>query len=298
MELLQLKYFCHAANTENFSQTARKFGVPPSDISQSIRRLEKELSVSLFIRQSNRISLSHQGQTFYQGISAALALIDDSVDAIAGTPDHPKINICINTNRRIVMQAIEEFKKHWPNVDISAKYFSDPTSDAFDLIIANNDIRLVSYKKQKLLSEELAFAVNCQNQLASSPQLTALQLAEQPFITMNEQSSLFELTNTICTDLGFQPHIAIQCDDPFYIRKCVELNVGISIVPVFSWQGQFSDSIVLRPIHGYTRNTFLYTDPGRHSSPFVKEFIAILMGECAASQGTYISSDKNASVCT
>lgn len=99
---------------------------------------------------------------------------------------------------------------------------------------------------------------------------------------MNEQSSLFELTNTICTDLGFQPHIAIQCDDPFYIRKCVELNVGISIVPIFSWQGQFSDSIVLKPISGYTRDTFLYTDPGKHPSPFVREFIAILTQECTA----------------
>ena len=280
MELLQLKYFCHAANTENFSETARKFGVPPSDISQSIRRLEKELSVSLFNRQSNRISLSQQGQAFYRSVSAALVLIDDSVAAVTHAHSHQKITLCINTNRRIVMQAIERFKKQWPDVDISAKYFSDPTADDFDLIIANDDSRLRSYQKQALLSEELAFAVNCRNQLADRETLTAAQLATQPFITMNEQSSLFSLTHTICTDLGFTPHIAIQCDDPFYIRKCVELNVGISIVPVFSWQGQFSDSIVLKPIRGYTRDTFLYTDPGKPHSPSVSQFITILIEEC------------------
>ena len=43
MELLQLKYFRDAAETENFSATAKNFGVPASDISQSIKRLEKEL---------------------------------------------------------------------------------------------------------------------------------------------------------------------------------------------------------------------------------------------------------------
>lgn len=178
MELLQLKYFCHAASTENFSKTARKFGVPPSDISQSIRRLEKELSVNLFLRQSNRISLSPQGTAFYQGIAAALALIHDTVTSIAEDHSKQKINICINTNRRIVMQAIEKFKKQSPDVDISAKHFSDPTSDDFDLIIANEDDRLVSYKKRKLLSEELAFAINRQNHLADCHTPTAAQLAE------------------------------------------------------------------------------------------------------------------------
>ena len=207
MELLQLTYFCHAANTQNFSQTARKFGVPPSDISQSIRRLEKELAADLFIRQSNRISLSQQGRAFYQGISAALSLIDDSVASVTDPQGYRKITICINTNRRIVMQAIERFQKRRPDIDISTKYFSDPTGDNFDLIVANDDQRLGSYHRQTLLSEELAFAVNSSNPLATCDRLTAAQLSTQPFITMNEQSSLFTLTHTICTDYGFKPHI-------------------------------------------------------------------------------------------
>lgn len=48
MELLQLKYFCDAAETENFSKTAKKYLVPTSNISQSIKRLERELGVELF----------------------------------------------------------------------------------------------------------------------------------------------------------------------------------------------------------------------------------------------------------
>ena len=47
MELLQLMYFCDAAETENFSRTAKKYHVPPSDISQSIKRLELELSAEV-----------------------------------------------------------------------------------------------------------------------------------------------------------------------------------------------------------------------------------------------------------
>ncbi len=48
MEVLQLRYFCDSARTQNFSLTAKKFMVPPSAVSQSIRRLEKELGFVLF----------------------------------------------------------------------------------------------------------------------------------------------------------------------------------------------------------------------------------------------------------
>ena len=48
MEILQLKYFCDSAVTGNFSATAKKFMVPPSAVSQSIKRLENELGTTLF----------------------------------------------------------------------------------------------------------------------------------------------------------------------------------------------------------------------------------------------------------
>ena len=36
MELLQLTYFCDAAESQNFSHTAQKFRVPPSNVSQKV----------------------------------------------------------------------------------------------------------------------------------------------------------------------------------------------------------------------------------------------------------------------
>ena len=100
MELLQLKYFCDAAKTQNFSKTARNFMVAPSDISQSIKRLEKELSTSLFIRKANRIALSDAGDEFYKKVSVALEIIDDSMAELSDNAKS-RIKICINTNRRI-----------------------------------------------------------------------------------------------------------------------------------------------------------------------------------------------------
>ena len=78
MEILQLKYFCDAAQTENFSVTAAKHHVPTSCVSQSVRRLEKELGCELFFRSANRISLNENGKRFYGGVQRALNALEEA----------------------------------------------------------------------------------------------------------------------------------------------------------------------------------------------------------------------------
>ena len=66
--------------------------------------------------------------------------------------------------------------------------------------------------------------------------INVAELSDEPFITMSEKSSMYEITESICRDFGFKPKIAMQSDDPFYVRKGVELGLGVSFVPNFSWQ--------------------------------------------------------------
>lgn len=117
MELLQLRYFINAAETENFSLTAKKFDVPASNISQSIKRLERELQTVLFDRRANRISLNEKGQAFYKKAKEALSLLDGAVNEVQDDGKTGRIKICISCNRRIVMQVIEKFCALYPDVD-------------------------------------------------------------------------------------------------------------------------------------------------------------------------------------
>lgn len=280
MELLQLKYFCDAAKTENFSKTANKFNVPPSDISQTIKRLEKELSVNLFVRNANSISLSEKGCQFYKKVLEALNILNDAITEIADDGKNGKLNICINANRRIVMKTVEKFKKQFANVDIITKFFCDPAAEPFDLIISSEKLNLKNYKSQPLLSEGLAVAMSQKHPLANCNNFNIGSISSEPFITMSDKSSLYMLTKSICSDFGFVPHIAVQSDDPFYVRKCVELGLGIAIIPIFSWQGQFADSVILKPINGYERTTFAYINEKKYTPVCAKKFLEILTEEC------------------
>ena len=78
MEILQLQYFCTAAETENFAEAGSLMNVPASSISQSVRRLEKELGVDLFDRKANSIELNQRGRAFYIQTKSGLNMLRDA----------------------------------------------------------------------------------------------------------------------------------------------------------------------------------------------------------------------------
>ena len=279
MEILQLNYFCDAAKSENFSKTARKYGVPPSDVSQSIRRLERELSVELFTRQPNRVVLNEKGVEFFYRVSEALRLIDEARLSIVDDSGRGKINLCINANRRTVMETLEKFKSLYPDTEVITTHFADSPAEDFDIIISGDAEHIEGFTERKLVSEKISLAVRRESSLAEVEHIAISELKSESFITMTERSSLYNLTYKICQDNGFKPRVTIQSDDPLYVRKCVELGLGIAFVPEFSWRGQFPESVVLKDVEGYTRDTYAYISSRKYLSRSVKIFFDMLVSE-------------------
>ena len=282
MEFLQLKYFCDAAVTENFSETAKKFMVPPSNISQSVKRLENELGVSLFDRNANKIKLNAYGKSFYEKINNALCLIDEAKDILCDDGKRGKIKICVNANRRIVIQTVEKFSRLYPEVDINAEYSADASNPEFDLIITGKRLNYPHLIGEKLATEELRLAVPKESRLAKAEKIDIAELKNESFVAMGDKSNIHELTKKICADFGFEPRVVIQGDDPFYVRKCVEMGLGISFVPMLSWKGQFSDNVVIKKIGNYTRDTYVWKNTKKYTPKCVSAFLKMLVAEFEA----------------
>ena len=279
MELLQLKYFCHAAQSCNFSKTAEKFGVPASGISQSIKRLEKELNTNLFDRKSNKIFLNESGRLFYEKANKALLLFEDAVSEVSDSGTSGKIRISIAANRRIVISAIKAFMQIYPGVDFIMDYSLPENPSEYDFIISDDAFSHPGFEKQKLLSERILLAFPKGDALEKADNLTPEMLEKASFISMPENSSLARHTCEICKKIGFKPHIVIQCDDPFYIRKCIKNGLGIAFVPEISWRGQLESNTVLRSVGDFYRDTYLYRNCQKYASKVSLEFVKQLCGE-------------------
>ncbi len=278
MELLQLTYFCTAAELESFSKTAEKYSVPPSSISQSINRLEKELSANLFDRTPNRISLNAFGKCFYENAKAALTLLYDAKlklsdkDEISG-----EIKILVEANRRIVTNAIEVFVKKYKNVSFCINNSYEENMDDYDLIITDRKIFNTNLSKERIVVDDILLAFQKNNPLSRLEKITIKDLENEKFITMGSKTGIFEITNEICSEEGFSPNIVIQSDDPYYIRKYIEMGLGISFIPSVSWQGLFSENVICKKIIDRKRYTYAYFHSNRYITKAVRSFLDVLI---------------------
>lgn len=273
MELLQLKYFCDAAREQNLSKTARKFHVPTSNISNAIKRLEVELGCELFEHFSNKISLNERGKNFYDSVSEAIGLIEEAtMKTKEGSGEiSGELFVRCKSNRALVSEAMRKFITRYPAVKIHLT-FGEADMKRVDLLVSYD--MPIEYKKKILLVEEdLSIAMRCDNPLAKKDPLTVGDLKDEKFIT-----GLSVDTHKFCTEAGFTPNIAVELNDPKYVRAYVEEGIGIAFVPSYSWQGLFSNKIVLKAT-GNTRKTYAFIPAGKYISKATTEFLKFLSRE-------------------
>lgn len=273
MELLQLTYFCDAAESENFSKTAAKYNVPPSGVSQSIKRLEYELSVKLFVRRSNKITLSDEGRAFYKGAKAALNSLSDAKRRLKdfGSIPSGEIRIALRTHRRTVTEAIERFKRTYSDVSFIITHGHE--RENYDFIISSNAENVNNYKKKTLLKEKMLLAIPDETSYKGND---LYNYRDSRFITMVPGTDFMRALTDICLGAGFSPDIAIQCDDPFYVRKYVEMGMGVTLSPAISWRGMFSDKVKLVDLGDIYRKIYLYHKPETEMTTASKLFFEIL----------------------
>lgn len=276
MELLQLTYFCDAAATQNFSQTAKRFDVPPSNISQSIKRLEEELGASLFSRTANRVTLNSRGEAFYREVSSALALLQHAKNTAQGATEEGVLRLGVRVSRRIVMQTVSTFQSRYPSVNIVAEHGDHTQSNDFDLIISDGSFFHPEFVKGGAFREQIVLAAK-KGIFPAGDSLSRADIMDKPFITMRANYSMYNLTREICRDLGFEPRIALQGEDPEYIRQCVNLGLGVAFVPTLSWRGLLSEEVELRTVGDYGRDICIYSRKNAYEPEYVEDFYNMLM---------------------
>lgn len=249
MELLQLKYFCAAAQTENFSKTAAKFTVPVSNISQSIKRLEKELGKELFFHNGNRVQLNNEGKQFYSYAQSALTLLDEGREKVLQSLNKLSgdIRLVCTNNYKAITVAIEKFIKKHPDVNFVIYHSLDKNED-FDVLISDGFPNEYG-KKIFLFEEEIMVAMKKKHRLSDKKSVSVKNLENEHFIALSSSESLKNIMVSACRAEGFSPNFAVQTYSTSFMRRYIEIGLGISFVPA-SWSKKYSNEIEFKRIEG------------------------------------------------
>ena len=109
MELRQLRYFVAVAEELHFGRAAERLHMSQSPLSRSIRELERDLGVVLFVRTTRRVELTEAGLVLLERGRRALAEVDGAI-ADGFLPPVPQKDACDICDYRMVCGPYEELR--------------------------------------------------------------------------------------------------------------------------------------------------------------------------------------------
>ena len=230
MELLQLRYFYESAKSGSFAKTAKKYMVPLTSVSASIRRLEKELDCKLFDRSSNRISLNENGRKLQQSLCVAFSEIDSTVDQITSQNyENTEIKVLVRGMRRNITDRILRFKEKIPDCSFKVSFdFHESNFENYDVIVDEESELYPEYEKFEFFSTKLR--IKCaQDHPLLGRKIKMKQLCDCNFISMGEESNLHKILMDVCNQAGFTPKISVLCNDLECYEKLIAGGIGIAI---------------------------------------------------------------------
>lgn len=259
MEFLQLHYFLETAQSENIARTAEKFMVPASSVSASIKRLEKELEVNLFDRSANQIKLNEKGYLFAESLKNIFQTLENTRIKIADKKTPPKeICLLIKARRKWISDLVIEYKQSHPEVQF--RIFNDvhmEDIDAFDIIIDEQSDKYQLLERFLLSIEEICVKASKDSPLAGQ-KLSFRQLREQPFIMPRKDTGIRKLLEYTGKKFGFEPNIAIECNDSYCLARYVKAGMGLTLGSHRALQNDIEQDFVALDVTDFNEVQLVY----------------------------------------
>lgn len=145
MSILQWQGICEftaVAESGNFTQAAKKLLISTAQVSRQVSELEQRLNTKLFYRTTRKVTLTEEGQLFYQqcrSILDGLEVAERSLTNLQSTPQGKiKISAPVTYGERHIIPLINQFLMRYPQVEIEVQLSNqriDLIEEGFDLAI-------------------------------------------------------------------------------------------------------------------------------------------------------------------
>ncbi len=241
MELHQLRYFVAVARTRNFSRAAERCRVAQPSLSQQIIKLEEELGERLFERTKRTVALTPAGEIFRAHAERVLdevELAGESVREVSGMLRGRVVLGALPTVAPYYLPTrLRTFSEAFPGIEVVVH---EDTTDALvraamgkeiDLALLSLPVERAGLATEEFFEEPLLVAMPAGHRLATRRALTLDDLAEEPFILMQEGHCLAGQALQFCRLNGFAPRVSFRSAQIETVLAFVAEGWGVSIVP-------------------------------------------------------------------
>ena len=289
MQIESLKVFCDLAETESFTKAAQINSVTQSAVSQQISSLERIFKSLLIERSKKKFRLTREGQVLYdyskqiiQTYESLHSKLQDLKDIISGTI---RVATIYSIGLHDLPPYIKKFMKNYPTVNVHVEYRR--ANQVYEDVLSNVvDLGLVAYPQKDskleivpLRKEPLVLICHPQHALAKQKSLKLKSLGGQKIIGFEPDIPTRKALDKILREHGVDVKVVMEFDNVETVKRAVEIDAGISIVPLGTVTQEIAKSTLIaveiedgefyRPLAAiYKKNKVL--------SPAMKQFLTIL----------------------
>ena len=283
MDINTYKIFVTVAETNNISYTAELLGYTQSGVSHSMKRLEKELGLQLFIRDRYGVHLTPIGRDFLQKVRALMSeneKLEQFIYNIKGLEvGSLNIGTLSSISVNLLPDIINNFNIEHPNITINLK--EGGISDLYNWVSESKVDFAFSSLDIKDNNRNLEFLP------ISSDKYVAILPNEYNTENMNNfPISKFNGENFIIPDLSYdnsifeilkkensKPIFRFSSQNDYSIISMVENGLGLSILPELAIKRE-KDKLKYLPLEpSYNRKLGIYMKKFKDLSPAAKTFV-------------------------
>lgn len=150
--------FVRVAESRSFTQAGESLNRSPSAVSKAVTALESRLGARLLQRTTRNLSLTAEGELFYDYAQRALAELDAAESAVAQATAEPRgrlrVDVPVAFGRLHVVPALADYMRSYPGVSVDIRlndHVIDPVREGVDVVV-----RIGTLEDSTLISRTLA----------------------------------------------------------------------------------------------------------------------------------------------
>ena len=296
MEIRQLRAFIAIAESGTFTAGAVRVHVTQAAISMQIRQLETELGARVFVRAPRHVILTEAGEQLLHRARQILREHDAALEEIAELAGAERGRLRIGSASAMVLtdqlpRMLKELRKQHPRAEISVT--SGTSESLVEQIVAGElDIAFVSLpvdvrgvQTERLSEDQLVAIASPRHPLAKQKTISAYTLAGERLILGERGGNTRRLIDQFFAQAGVTLKIAMELSRQAAIRRMVEEDMGVGIVPLQSVNDEVEKGRLVRWwIEGAEINWQLGLAQltGGYESPIMQKFVALAQSSFAS----------------
>lgn len=248
MELNQLRGFLAVTRAGSFTQAAKELFITQPALSIQIKGLEEELGELLLERQGKQLLLTPAGRLLQERAEELLGLVKQTQQELRALQGLKAGRLTVGTNDSnclyLLPDLVRFFREKFPGIELhltnrhSSEVVALVCEGLVDFGLVTLPVLEPRIEAETLFWREDVAICSPDHPLSQQRSVTLADIAQYPLLLLDKGSNSRRQLDQMLARAGLIPKVVMELGSIEVIKRYVEINLGVSIIPGFTAEAE------------------------------------------------------------